>query len=454
MLRFLFVTGGLLLGWACSADESLDLVKESAPNGPPVRGSLMARLIADNDGVIPYPFEDFLSWLGEKTQARMIGTHLPHGRSLFADYADDAEPRTVVTFSHSSLDDGSDPFSLESALFVGYAKRSETIEIISWHPVQGEFEFEYVDRYNGQDQPTLEEPHRSLCTDCHQDGLPIFAIDPWSESSDDNEVKRQIVRARLEGTAEQAQLGKIDLHQRLIEMNNNVFPTYASLGNDPEFELVYLNLLHHTNRLHDPAQIARFEELSNDPTLPQALQVNGIDLFSDEAALFEHAVDRARVLATANALWRDGCAGDDGCRRELLQLVLDGAPNPELDEIGARVLANKPKDAVAWLSVASPFLLDRNPSADDAGDDRYDPAVPRRRLNAIDGPNAIGVRLKHLPLNRVDRAFIDSLPAAVKAEMLTDPAIEKFLRPAGFQGRALTNAMRDLLGQPRLPDLW
>ncbi len=115
-------------------------------------------------GKISNSFSDFLDSIGGS-----IGflINIPLGRSLQKEKASLANPRHLTIAGNT---------------FVGYAQSANQIELISWNPKAGQYDFMIISDFAPAKTPKLSMPPRNLCLSCHQAGGPIFPRIPWSET--------------------------------------------------------------------------------------------------------------------------------------------------------------------------------------------------------------------------------------------------------------------------------
>lgn len=133
------------------------------------------------NGRIPFPVENLLTSLRSVGTTR--GVLIPIGRSALAGYADFQSPRMVmVTMA------GSEP------IFLGFAERSEEIEIIS-PDRSGRFSFQIVRDYRPGGAPHLVPADRAFCLPCHQGEGPIFPSAPWDETNEGPQVAAALLDA-------------------------------------------------------------------------------------------------------------------------------------------------------------------------------------------------------------------------------------------------------------------
>ena len=148
---------------------------------------------------VPYPFEKLI----EKIAGRMKlsddaikRVRIPIGRSLrreitAPDYfhspriiiATDSDPR--LTPQHGGI-------NLKGRLFLGYQQTSNLLEIISYNPWAGRFEFQEVHDYGPGMVPELKYSNRTLCLSCHQNAGPIFPKEPWLETDSNQQIRMRL----------------------------------------------------------------------------------------------------------------------------------------------------------------------------------------------------------------------------------------------------------------------
>ena len=121
---------------------------------------------------------------GETTLKRAL---IPLGRSLtrrapapdFFGY-----PRLVVAVATEPQNaDLPEPILLKDRLFLGYQEHANAIEVISYNPAAGRFEFQEVINYGPGLKAEVRYSNRALCMSCHQNGGPIFSRASWDETN-------------------------------------------------------------------------------------------------------------------------------------------------------------------------------------------------------------------------------------------------------------------------------
>lgn len=175
---------------------------DPGPDRPPAGRSLFDHLftvVRDGRGtyVIPYPFEALTAHVERRAAAggrtALQQVLIPRGRSLQRDAAApdfDRHPRIVVAVDAEGGGDRT-PL-LRDRLYLGYQERAESIEVISYNDEAGRFEFQVVRDYAPGRRPRVKYARRSLCMACHQNGGPIFAERPWSETNAEPRVADEL----------------------------------------------------------------------------------------------------------------------------------------------------------------------------------------------------------------------------------------------------------------------
>lgn len=153
-------------------------------------GSSLFRSLLAPSGHVPFPLSRLLDRLrGEiASGSEFDGLPLvliPLGRSLQRHAAGDLDyfryPRVVVAVTGGPRDVRA-PL-LRDRLYLGYHEKAGVLEVISYDPQAGRFEFEVVDDYRAGAEPRLRAGNRALCIACHQNEAPIFSRQTWDETS-------------------------------------------------------------------------------------------------------------------------------------------------------------------------------------------------------------------------------------------------------------------------------
>lgn len=196
------------------------LVKSDHPSN--FENSTFIRLMGQlNDGKIPYPFSNLLDSFGIGVRKDNV-LLIPNGRSLVKKYADYKNPRIIADPFMNTQDDARDPekwskglekLGVESGdLYIGFAPNHKALEVISYNPKAGKYDFFVVENYEqGKTPKVVSNP--ALCLSCHQNEAPIFARVPW------NEVLGDMARDISTGVPCSKSHFKNDLVDKIIKAN-------------------------------------------------------------------------------------------------------------------------------------------------------------------------------------------------------------------------------------------
>ena len=91
---------------------------------------------------------------------------------------------------------------LKDRIFIGYQEMANAMEVISYNPDAGRFEFQVVTDYQENQVPEVENVEQSICTGCHQNNGPIFSQPPWDETNNNREVFRKLTEVMMESNLE------------------------------------------------------------------------------------------------------------------------------------------------------------------------------------------------------------------------------------------------------------
>lgn len=167
----------------------------SAGDNLPAHGQALFDQFADSaDGGrtarVPYPLEKLLERIRTMLEPSGRGGGLstvliPLGRSLQRHAAENGDyfryPRVVIAVTGEAAD-STTPY-LKDRLYLGFHEKAETLEVISYNPAAGRFEFQVADDYRAGGTARLRYANRALCLACHQNAAPIFSRQSWDESS-------------------------------------------------------------------------------------------------------------------------------------------------------------------------------------------------------------------------------------------------------------------------------
>ncbi|QID19218.1 hypothetical protein G3580_17295 [Nitrogeniibacter mangrovi] len=148
---------------------------------------------------VPFPLDALLARIAGQLATGRDGLRvvlIPIGRSLQRHAAGDAHafalPRAVIAVT-GEPSDARAPL-LKDRLYLGYSPAAGLLEVISYHPGSGRFEFQIVDDYRAGATPRLRPGNRGLCLACHQNHAPIFSRPGWDETSANPVIARLLAR--------------------------------------------------------------------------------------------------------------------------------------------------------------------------------------------------------------------------------------------------------------------
>jgi hypothetical protein len=176
--------------------EMFDLGPQEAEVISPTE-SLFDRIFAQRRrGVItydiPFPFaaltQRIASHLAQEEKVQSpLQILIPLGRSLQR-YVAKPEyfkyPRVIVAVDgEPATGPNQAGILLRDRLYLGYQEKANAIEVISYNPNAGQFEFQVVSEYGPGLNPIVSYANRALCTACHQNQGPIWSEPPWEETN-------------------------------------------------------------------------------------------------------------------------------------------------------------------------------------------------------------------------------------------------------------------------------
>ena len=156
----------------------------------PVKGASFFDSMQNKVGIVydgkplplePHPFETLLTQLNQHSS--FFTSVVPFGRSLqkMAAYPQSLKyPRVLV--ATSELSKGLNTH-FRGRLFIAYVEAAKKLEVISFNPSMGRYEFQIVDNFYPGGKAQARYMPRSLCLRCHQGGTPIFAGGEWLETT-------------------------------------------------------------------------------------------------------------------------------------------------------------------------------------------------------------------------------------------------------------------------------
>lgn len=143
----------------------------------------------------PHPFEALLKKLNQHSS--FFTSVVPFGRSLqkMAAYPQSLKyPRVLVATSELSKDLNT---HFRGRLFIAYVEAAKKLEVISYNPIMGRYEFQIVDNFYPGGKAQARYMPRNLCLRCHQGGTPIFAGGEWLETTAFNPELLKLAQAAI-----------------------------------------------------------------------------------------------------------------------------------------------------------------------------------------------------------------------------------------------------------------
>lgn len=188
----LFVTG-------VTAGQAEDL--------PPAGRSLFDELTVEPRGPrvvqeVPFPFAALMARLERQVGPDALGgggvkaVLIPLGRSLQRNASiEDAFrfPRVVAAVVGEPTK--SDALRLKDRLFLGYHEKAGVLEVISYNPAAGRYEFQVVKDYRAGGKPRVFYARRAVCTACHQNEAPIFSRPSWDETNANPRISARLAQS-------------------------------------------------------------------------------------------------------------------------------------------------------------------------------------------------------------------------------------------------------------------
>jgi hypothetical protein len=142
-----------------------------------------------------HPFEDLLKKLNQHSS--LFASVVPFGRSLqkMAAYPQSLKfPRVLVATSELSRSMNT---HFRGRLFIAYVEAARKLEVISYNPMMGRYEFQIVDNFYPGGKAQARYMPRTLCLRCHQGGTPIFAGGEWLETTAFNPELQKLSQAAI-----------------------------------------------------------------------------------------------------------------------------------------------------------------------------------------------------------------------------------------------------------------
>jgi hypothetical protein len=152
---------------------------------------------------IPFPFTELRQVIEKHTSSPAQVTLIPRGRSLqrLATSEPFKFPRVVLAVtSEPAPSTHHAPLLLKDRLYLGYVEATDQIEVLSFNPVAGRFEFQIVEDYGPGKKPVVRYANRSFCLACHQNEAPIFSLPPWDETVANPRLAARVLEAHAGAT--------------------------------------------------------------------------------------------------------------------------------------------------------------------------------------------------------------------------------------------------------------
>jgi dienelactone hydrolase len=180
------------------------------PDRPPAGASLFDALLLhwreQGHAGVPYPLSRLvqllrpLAGVDETGRSGLKATFVPLGRSLQRHAAAPQffrYPRVLLTIDgEAPAAAGGTRAFLKDQLFIGYQERAATLEVISFNPILGRFEFQVVEDYDGEGRARVRYANRTLCVSCHHNQAPVFPRAAWDETHDNTALEQRLHAAR------------------------------------------------------------------------------------------------------------------------------------------------------------------------------------------------------------------------------------------------------------------
>lgn len=151
---------------------------------PLIGSSLFDKLFSiakDGEAIyeVPYPIGKLMEKIESQRRDHIVHTMMPFSRSLQRptglDYKPLENPRLVFSYKYSDT-------AIERAkIFIGYVKKVDQLEIISFNDEAGRFEYQLVKDYSTN--PKVFYVNRGKCLSCHQGQAPIFSVPGWQDTN-------------------------------------------------------------------------------------------------------------------------------------------------------------------------------------------------------------------------------------------------------------------------------
>lgn len=196
MLKIFFI---IFFIFSFDAAKASELVKVHGVEASEFQESAFIKLMNHlNKGKIPYPFSSLLDSFDLNIREEGNVVFIPDGRSLVKNHADYKNPRIIINPIGNPPDEKALTDKIDRQLekikklgidkgdiYIGFVPNQNALEIISFNPKKGAFDFFIVEDYEkGKTPKIIHNPEQ--CLSCHQNKGPIFSRFPWSESLGDS----------------------------------------------------------------------------------------------------------------------------------------------------------------------------------------------------------------------------------------------------------------------------
>ena len=147
---------------------------------------------------IPTSLSDLVTRLKQIEGSTPVVVPIPLGRSVQRFDTDLIDPRLVATITADLDRPATGPLQLRLAnrLFVGYGRKADQLEVISYNERAGRFEFQIVKNFSKPGQQEVLYAPRNFCNKCHYHEVPMFPRNPWQETTAFPATADAVLRAR------------------------------------------------------------------------------------------------------------------------------------------------------------------------------------------------------------------------------------------------------------------
>gem|GEM_PF-4922257 len=199
LIRFVILPTFFILFFSFCIQPSLLRAQDLPPQGGSFFDAMQEKMGLVYEGrplpQEPHPFEVLLTRLSQ--HATLFASVIPFGRSLqkMAAYPDSLKfPRVVVATGETNKGLNT---HVRGRLFIAYVEAAKKLEVISFNPTMGRFEFQIVDEFSPGGKARARYMPRTLCLRCHQAGGPIFPTGEWQETTAFNPELLKLAQAAI-----------------------------------------------------------------------------------------------------------------------------------------------------------------------------------------------------------------------------------------------------------------